>query len=54
MIIKSAVAALALILIPTISLANLGCSARGNLPQSCAEGSTWDVAQQTCIQPVNS
>lgn len=54
MTIKTAMAALALTLIPTMSLAFHGCSARGNQPQSCPAGSTWDVAQQTCIHPTNS
>jgi len=52
MIIKATVAALALTLIPAMSLA-YGCSARGNQAQSCAAGTVWDVAQQTCVKQVS-
>ncbi len=52
MIIKAAVTALTLTLIPTISLA-YSCSGRGNQAQSCAAGTAWDVAQQNCVKQVN-
>ncbi len=52
MIIKATVAALALILIPAVSMA-YGCSARGHQAQSCASGSVWDAAQQTCVKQVS-
>lgn len=53
MIIKATVAALALTLIPAMSLA-YGCSARGNQAQSCAPGTAWDNALQTCVKQVSS
>jgi len=52
MIIKTTVTALALILVPAMSMA-YNCSARGNQAQSCASGTVWNVAQQTCVQQVN-
>lgn len=52
MIIKATVAALALTLIPAMSLA-YGCSARGNQAQSCAAGTAWDMALQTCVEKVS-
>jgi len=53
MIIKTTVTALALILVPAMSMAAYNCSARGNQAQSCASGTVWNVAQQTCVQQVN-
>jgi len=52
MIIKTTVVALALTLIPAMSLA-YSCSARGHQAQSCAAGSVWDNALQSCVKQVS-
>lgn len=52
MIIRTTLAALALTLVPAMSMA-IGCSARGNQAQSCASGTVWDVVQQTCVKQVS-
>lgn len=52
MIIKATVAALALVVIPTMSLA-YGCSDRGEQAQSCAAGTIWDNSLQSCVKQVN-
>lgn len=51
MTVKTTFAALALILVPTLSLA-FGCSGRGNHAQSCAPGTVWDSVQQSCVKAV--
>lgn len=52
MTVKTALAALALTLVPVFAYAS--CSARGHQAQSCAAGTVWDANQQTCIKQVNS
>lgn len=49
MTIRITLAALALTFIPAISMA-FGCSARGNQAQSCAAGTAWDNALQSCVK----
>jgi len=51
MTIRTAFVALALILVPATSFA-FGCSGRGHQAQSCAPGTVWDAALQTCIKQV--
>lgn len=53
MTIRITLAALALTLVPVMSMA-YNCSARGNQAQSCAAGTAWDSAQQTCVKQAGS
>ena len=52
MTIKTALAALALTILPAISYAS--CSDRSHQAMSCAEGSVWDAASSTCVQQATS
>ena len=49
---KTLLVALPLALLPVLSHA--GCSERGHQAQSCAPGSVWDVATQSCVKQVSS
>ena len=49
---RTGLAALAVILIPAVSYAV--CSDRGHQAQSCAPGTVWDFATQTCIPQISS
>jgi len=53
MIIRTTLAALALTLIPVMSLA-YSCSGRGNQAQSCASGTVWDNSLQSCVEQASS
>jgi len=50
--IRIVLTALALTLIPAMSQA-YNCSARGHQAQSCAAGSVWDNALQSCVKQVS-
>ncbi len=52
MTLRTGLAALVLILVPALSYAY--CSDRGNQAQSCAPGTVWDHATQTCVEQVSS
>lgn len=53
MIIKATVTALVLTLAPAASFA-YNCSGRGYQTQSCAPGTAWDNAQQSCVKNATS
>lgn len=53
MTIRITLAALALTVIPAMSMAN-GCPARGNQAQSCVAGTVWDNALQSCVKQANT
>lgn len=55
MIVKALFTAAALALLPAFAAASAhaSCTARGYEAQSCAKGSTWDAAKQTCVKVVN-
>ncbi|MCJ7873777.1 hypothetical protein Q4577_13555 [Marinovum sp. 2_MG-2023] len=50
--IRTALYAIALLLVPTVSLAT-GCEDQ-HQAMSCAEGSTWDAATRSCVEQVTS
>jgi len=52
MIIKATVTALALTLVPAISMARGECNGREQQAQSCTLGSVWDSAKQSCVKQV--
>lgn len=52
MIIKASLAALALTVLPTLTLAMGGCSGREHQAQLCITGSVWDSATQTCVKQI--
>ncbi len=49
---KTALAALALTLLPTLSFAF--CSGVDHQAQSCATGTIWDAETQRCVEQVSS
>jgi hypothetical protein len=51
MMIKTALASLALCLLPALSFAS--CAAHEQA-QSCAAGTTWDAARSACVPKANS
>ncbi len=51
MIIKASLAALALTILPTLTLA-MGCPGREQQAQSCITGSIWDSATQSCVKQI--
>ena len=51
MTLKTALAALALTLVPAMGFA-MGCSERSHQAQSCADGTVWDDALKTCVKQV--
>ncbi|MGL4320295.1 MAG: adenylosuccinate lyase [Paracoccaceae bacterium] len=57
MTMKTTFAALALILAPSLSLAEGGCSGHDAVKDasiSCAQGTTYDAATGTCVAGTNS
>ena len=54
MTIKTALAALALTLVPMMGFAMGGCSDHNEQAQSCAAGHTWDTATNSCVKQVTS
>ncbi|MCU9838049.1 MULTISPECIES: adenylosuccinate lyase [Ruegeria] len=51
---KTLTCAVVLAMAPLSALA-MGCSSRGHeQTQSCAPGTQWDAASQSCVQVVNS
>jgi len=52
MIIKASLAAMALAILPTMSLALGDCSGREKQAQSCTSGTVWDSATQSCVKQV--
>jgi hypothetical protein len=52
MTLKTALAALALTILPAMSFAM--CSGKSHQAASCAEGMVWDQASSTCVEQVSS
>lgn len=52
MTLRTGLAALALILLPVVSYAY--CPDRGNQAYSCAPGTVWDLATQSCVKQASS
>ncbi len=52
MTLKTTLTALALILVPALSYAK--CSERDHQAQSCAAGTAWDSASQSCAPQTSS
>ncbi|TDK51276.1 carbohydrate-binding module family 14 protein [Antarcticimicrobium luteum] len=52
MTIKTLLIAASLIALPALSYAM--CSEREHQAQSCAPGTVWDAAQETCVEQINS
>ncbi|PJE36786.1 adenylosuccinate lyase [Pseudooceanicola lipolyticus] len=52
MTLKTALAALTLTLVPAVGFAM--CSGHETQAQSCAEGSVWDAASQSCVKQATS
>ena len=50
---KTVLTALALTCLPAVSFA-MGCSGSDHQAQSCATGSVWDAASNTCVKQVTS
>ncbi|MFC3118467.1 carbohydrate-binding module family 14 protein [Jhaorihella thermophila] len=52
MFVKTVIVTLCLAVLPAAAYA--GCSSRGHQAQSCAPGTVWDAASQSCVKQVNS
>lgn len=48
MTLKTFLSALALTVVPTLTLA-MGCSDHSQQAMSCASGMTWDAQSQSCV-----
>lgn len=51
---KTALAALVLVTVPTLSFAMCSWESKSETAASCAEGMVWDAGSQTCVTATTS